>query len=76
MIARPASWRRAAVAFIFVTIVLDVVAFGVAIPVVPKLVEHAKRGDTFVAVGAAHIVGKDGLLELLEKEGFKAERAQ
>jgi DHA1 family tetracycline resistance protein-like MFS transporter len=38
--------RRAALAFIFVTVVLDVVAFGVAIPVYPKLIEEFLGGDT------------------------------
>jgi DHA1 family tetracycline resistance protein-like MFS transporter len=38
--------RRAAVAFIFVTVVLDVIALGVVIPVLPALVEGFLGGDT------------------------------
>ena len=40
----PAS--RAALAFIFVTVVLDVLALGVIIPVLPRLVEGFVSGDT------------------------------
>jgi len=43
----PAS--RAALAFIFVTVVLDVLALGVIIPVLPKLVEGFVSGDTALA---------------------------
>lgn len=43
---RPAAPRQAAVAFIFVTIVLDVLALGVIIPVLPKLIETFMAGDT------------------------------
>jgi DHA1 family tetracycline resistance protein-like MFS transporter len=42
----PAPPRRAAVAFIFVTIVLDMLALGMVIPVLPKLVESFLAGDT------------------------------
>jgi MFS transporter, DHA1 family, tetracycline resistance protein len=38
--ASPASPRRAAVAFIFVTIALDMLSLGMIIPVLPKLVER------------------------------------
>jgi MFS transporter, DHA1 family, tetracycline resistance protein len=38
--------RRAALAFIFVTVVLDVLALGITIPVLPKLVEGFLGGDT------------------------------
>ena len=34
------SPRKAALAFIFVTIMLDVLAIGIIIPVLPKLIEH------------------------------------
>ncbi|HZR33847.1 MAG TPA: TCR/Tet family MFS transporter [Nevskia sp.] len=37
--------RQAAVAFIFVTIVLDVLGFGIIIPVLPKLVQQMMGGD-------------------------------
>lgn len=42
----PPQRRRAALAFIFVTVVLDVLAFGVVIPVLPKLIEQFRGGDT------------------------------
>jgi DHA1 family tetracycline resistance protein-like MFS transporter len=42
----PTPPRRAAVAFIFVTIVLDMLALGMVIPVLPKLVEGFLSGDT------------------------------
>jgi DHA1 family tetracycline resistance protein-like MFS transporter len=41
--------RRAALTFIFVTVVLDMLAFGVIIPVLPKLVERFEGGDTAAA---------------------------
>ncbi|HRC84030.1 MAG TPA: TCR/Tet family MFS transporter [Thermoanaerobaculia bacterium] len=44
--AGPSPPRRAAVAFIFVTMVLDVLAFGIILPVLPKLVESFVGGDT------------------------------
>jgi len=40
------SPRSAAVAFIFITVVLDVLALGIIIPVLPKLVEQFLGGDT------------------------------
>jgi len=51
----PAS--RAALAFIFVTVVLDVLALGVIIPVLPRLVEGFVSGDT---ASAAKIYGLFG----------------
>ena len=38
--------RKAAIAFIFVTVVIDVLAMGVVIPVLPSLVEGFLGGDT------------------------------
>lgn len=38
--------RNAAVTFIFVTVVLDVLAMGIIIPVLPRLVEDFAGGDT------------------------------
>ena len=38
--------RRAAVVFIFATVALVVLAFGVVIPVLPKLLEQFSGGDT------------------------------
>ena len=31
----------------------------------------AQKGDVFIVVGAGHLVGKDGVLELLRARGFK-----
>lgn len=45
---RPAS-RRAALVFIFITILIDVLAFGVIIPVLPHLVEQLSGGSTSTA---------------------------
>ena len=42
--------RRAALAFILVTVALDVIALGIIIPVLPKLVESMAGGDTVRAV--------------------------
>lgn len=50
----PGAPRRAAIAFIFVTVVLDVLAIGIIIPVLPKLVETFRGGDT---ASAARIYG-------------------
>ncbi len=38
--------RRAAIAFIFVSMVLDIVAFGIVIPVLPQLIRGFLGGDT------------------------------
>jgi DHA1 family tetracycline resistance protein-like MFS transporter len=38
--------RRAAIAFIFALVLLDMVALGIVIPVLPKLVESMLDGDT------------------------------
>jgi DHA1 family tetracycline resistance protein-like MFS transporter len=58
--------RRAAVAFIFVTILLDMFALGVIIPVLPKLVQSFVDNDT---AAAARIFGLFGtawaLMQLL-----------
>lgn len=40
------SNRRAALAFIFVAIVLDIVAFGIIIPVLPQLIKGFVGGDS------------------------------
>lgn len=49
--------RRAALAFIFITIVLDMLAVGMIVPVLPKLVENFLGGDT---AKAARIYGLFG----------------
>jgi MFS transporter, DHA1 family, tetracycline resistance protein len=46
--------RRAALAFIFVTVVMDVLALGIVIPVLPKLVVQFEGGDT---ASAADVFG-------------------
>src|SRR5262245_49485797 len=51
--------RRAALAFIFVTIALDMMAIGVVVPVLPKLVEDFVNEDT---AAAARIFGAFGVV--------------
>jgi DHA1 family tetracycline resistance protein-like MFS transporter len=51
--------RKAALAFIFVTVVLDMLALGITIPVLPKLVLSFSGGDP---ARAAHVVGLFGTL--------------
>jgi len=41
--------RRAAVLFIFVTVLLDILALGLIIPVLPLLIEDFRGGDTALA---------------------------
>src|SRR6201986_4089614 len=53
----PASARGAAVAFIFVTILLDMFALGLIMPILPKLVESFVDNDT---AHAARIFGVFG----------------
>jgi uncharacterized protein YbaP (TraB family) len=35
-----------------------------------------KRGGAFIAVGAAHLPGKEGLLSLFEKDGYEVETVE
>ena len=49
--------RRAALAFIFVTVVLDMLALGMIVPVLPHLIEDFLGGDTS---RAAQMVGYFG----------------
>src|SRR5215472_7169228 len=49
--------RKAAVAFIFVTVLLDMLALGIVIPVLPKLIESFLGGDT---TRASEMVGLFG----------------
>ena len=51
--------RRAAVVFIFFTMVMDVLGFGIIIPVLPKLVEQFMGGD---AAAGARMYGWFGTL--------------
>ncbi|WP_133500869.1 TCR/Tet family MFS transporter [Cognatilysobacter terrigena] len=45
MDAQPSPARRAALAFIFVTVLIDVLSFGLIIPVLPRLVKQLSGGD-------------------------------
>lgn len=49
--------RRAALVFIFITVVVDVLALGIIIPVLPKLVEGFMGGDTARAAGIYGLFG-------------------
>jgi DHA1 family tetracycline resistance protein-like MFS transporter len=51
--------RRASFAFIFATVLLDVLALGVIIPVLPELIKSFKGGDT---AAAARVNGHFGTL--------------
>ncbi len=51
--------RKAALAFIFITVVLDMLALGITIPVLPKLILGFKGGDS---AGAAAVYGIFGTL--------------
>jgi DHA1 family tetracycline resistance protein-like MFS transporter len=55
--AAPVPKRQAAFAFVFMTVVLDVLALGVIIPVLPELVKTFMGGDT---AKAARITGVFG----------------
>jgi DHA1 family tetracycline resistance protein-like MFS transporter len=55
--AKPDTPRRAALAFIFITVVLDMLALGMIVPVLPKLVEDFVGGNT---ARAAEIYGLFG----------------
>jgi len=53
----PTGPRRAAVAFVFVTVMLDMLAIGIIIPVLPRLILSFLDGDT---QNAAEMVGVFG----------------
>ena len=53
----PSTHGRAALAFIFITVVLDMLALGMIIPVLPRLIEHFEGGDT---ASAARLIGVFG----------------
>src|SRR6201991_1107457 len=57
MTAAPAPLRRAAFTFIFITVLLDMLAIGIIIPVLPKLVLDFVGGD---AVRGADYLGLFG----------------
>ena len=56
-ISTAAAPRRAAVLFILVTVLLDMLSFGVVIPVLPKLVEEFLSGDTAQAAVIYGLMG-------------------
>lgn len=37
---------------------------------IPKIKNYVSQGKTFIAVGAGHLSGENGVIRLLEKEGF------
>ena len=49
--------KKAAFAFIFVTVTLDILALGLIIPVLPALILRMEGGDTVAALGWAGIFG-------------------
>jgi DHA1 family tetracycline resistance protein-like MFS transporter len=49
--------RRAAVAFILITVLLDMLALGMIIPVLPKLIEAFRGGDTARAATTMAVFG-------------------
>jgi MFS transporter, DHA1 family, tetracycline resistance protein len=53
----PAPPRRAAVLFIFVTVLLDILALGLIIPVLPLLIEDFRGGDTAYAARTIGVFG-------------------
>ena len=38
-----------------------------------RMLPLVQRGNAFIAVGAGHLVGEDGLLRLLERRGFRVQ---
>ncbi|MEH6419820.1 TraB/GumN family protein [Pseudomonas sp. CGJS7] len=44
------------------------------LPQLQKLLDESKKGDTLVVVGSLHLLGDDGLVELLRGKGYKIER--
>lgn len=38
---------------------------------IPKIKKYVSSGKTFIAVGAGHLGGENGVIRLLEKEGYK-----
>jgi DHA1 family tetracycline resistance protein-like MFS transporter len=57
---------RPAIAFIFVTVVIDVLAMGIVIPVLPKLVESFEGGNTAKAAETFGVFGTAwGLMQFI-----------
>ena len=59
--------RRAAVVFVFVTVALDVIALGVVIPVLPKLVIAFVGGDTARAADGVECWVAEGIAASMNK---------
>src|SRR5258708_36242001 len=55
--APAAAPRRAAIIFIFATVVIDVLALGIVIPVLPKLLERFEGGNTALAAETFGLFG-------------------
>ena len=53
----PAPPRKAALVFIFITVALDMLALGMIVPVLPKLIERLMGGDTARAVQVVGLFG-------------------
>ena len=49
--------RRAAFAFIFITVLLDMLALGIIAPVLPKLIVQFQGGDAVAATGTYGLFG-------------------
>lgn len=43
---------------------------------VERMLPYIEKGGAFVAVGVGHMAGEENIIELLEKEGFRARRAE
>ncbi len=67
--------RRAAIVFIFVTVVVEVLALGIIIPVLPKLVEDFMGGDTAQAAGIYGLFVLPESLAPESRKGFSWRRA-
>jgi uncharacterized protein YbaP (TraB family) len=44
------------------------------LPQIAQKLDGAKSGNTLIVVGAAHLIGPDGLVEKLKAKGYKVER--
>src|SRR5262245_56091743 len=55
--APPVEMRTATVWFIFVTVMLDMLALGMIIPVLPVLIEQFRGGDTALAARTVGLFG-------------------
>lgn len=64
--------RQAAIAFILITVMLDVLSFGIIIPVLPKLVENFMSGDTAYAAEIYGLMGTAWALMQFVCAPFKA----